>query len=159
RGFGLLPADARLEASEDLQPLGAALVEVVPARRHELLHRDGDQDLRPRAEIDAVESGLRDADDGHRIVIEADGLADELRVAAEAALPVVVGQDGDGIAARNARVVGAEEAPGGGGDTEHVEIISRDELALDSLGLAGDAHAEGRREAADHSAEDLILVA
>ena len=54
---------------------------------------------------DPRNSGGRDADHGHRHVVDRDLPADDRRVAGEAALPVGVADDGDWMSARRAIVV------------------------------------------------------
>ena len=50
--------------------------------------------LHDRVEADAVEAFLRDADNGDRVVIQADGLAQDFGVATETRLPVRIAQNG-----------------------------------------------------------------
>ena len=98
RGARLGQRDPVLQARHAHEPARTPLAEALaPGGLHLLLHRDRHVDVDRRAHLDAVEAGRGDADDRHRVAVDADRLADDLRVAAEAALEEAVTQDDDGM--------------------------------------------------------------
>src|SRR5262249_40553610 len=153
------PLDAHfgLQSPKDLDPSGPPLLEIVPIRGHHLLHRDGDHDLRAVTQVHSIESGLGDADNRHGIAVEANCLADNFVIPAESALPVVIAQYGDRIGARETRVFWRYQSSGDGADAEHIVVVTRDEFAQNSLGLACVTHAQGGTEAAQYAAKYLVL--
>ena len=84
RRLGLLDGDARLQPAEHVHPAAAPVVDVVPVRRHLRLHHHRHADAWHVADVHAVEAGLRDADDGERLVVDRDRLPDDPRIGAEA---------------------------------------------------------------------------
>ena len=155
RGERLLERDAGFQAAEDVHPPAAPVVHVVPVRRHLRLHHHRHADARHVADVDAVESGLRDADDRELRVVHRDRLADHVRIAAEAIAPVRVAEHRDRAVAALAIVVGADDAPDGRADAEHLEERARHELARHALGLALDADVHGEAPAGEEAGEDL----
>ena len=63
------------------------------------------------------------------------------------------------VAALYEIVLRAEDASQRGAHAEHREVIAGDEFARDEFGAAFVSQAEGVAEAAEHSLEDLVLVA
>src|SRR6202000_25186 len=99
------------------------------------------------------EAVARDADDGHRDVVDEDRFVEDVGIAGEAATPIVVAENGEWVAAGIFFVGGTEDAADGRHDAEDVEIISGDELETAALGLPlrGEAGVGGRaRDEADH---------
>ncbi len=160
--FRLRQTDAGFHSSEDVHPSAAPILHVVELGklRADLgLHHDGDANLRGRSGIGAVKSGLADADDGERISIHQQFLADDVGPAAETAQPVAIADDRDGMAARDLIVIRREDSAERGSDAEHREIAARDEFALHALGFSLRTDAERCVPAAEHSAEDLVVIA
>ena len=149
RTRGRLHGLTRLQPREDLDPAAPAVVHVdpLPFRQHRFLHQDGDANLRRLRRIDTGKALFRDADNRHRIVVHEDLLADDLRVARKAAGPVVIGQHHDWMPLIDLVVLsGIEDAARRGANTEHREVIARDQLRLQPLGAIVDAD-RGRHDA------------
>ena len=88
---------ARPEPPEQVQPVARAIVEPLPARDHQPTHRHRDEHERSRAERCPVEILRCNTNDGHRLTIDHDLVADHGRIRTEVALPVRVAQHGDKI--------------------------------------------------------------
>ena len=88
-GLGLLEGDARLEAAIDIHPSLAAVEHIGEAGPDFARHCHGNVDERGHSRLDPVEAGLRDPDDGQRVIVDADGLANDAWIAVEAGLPVI----------------------------------------------------------------------
>ena len=132
--------DAGLEAREDVDIFTAA-------------HRFGDErERRPdigRAGIggagltDRAEAARHDADDGERLAIEEDGLADGIGIGGEVVLPEIVGDDRDVLAV--AGVVGGNEVAADlGSDAKYAEKVGADRHAaeMDSVVADGEVVAD-----------------
>ena len=158
-GLRLFQRHARLEAAEDLREAAAAVVEAVELSVSCVLHHHRDADLRRGSGLHAIEARAAHADDGERVAVQHDLPADDGGVGGEARLPVTVAQDGDGVAALYQIVLRAEDASQRGAHAQHGEVIAGDEFARDEFGAAFVSEAEGVAEAAEHSLEDLVLVA
>ena len=90
RGFGLCLRDARLQASEHAHPAIQAIVECVPPWRHLRFHHHRDEHLRGFADVDAVESLLRHADDREGLAVDDRLATDYGRIGREPRAPVRV---------------------------------------------------------------------
>ncbi len=159
RRFSLLARDARLDARHDGQPPAAAVLQIVPGRRHLRFHHHRHHHVRVLADDDAVEAWRRDADDGHRRAVEGDGTIDDRRIAGEAAHPVVVTQDRHRISARRLVVVWRQRAADVRADGEDVEVVPGHELTADALRLSVGHQRERRGKACDDAAEHRRLIA
>lgn len=152
--------EAGLEASEGLDPAGAAVGEGIPTWGEQRLHEDGYADLRGAGGIKADEAGGRDADDRHGIAVDGDFGADDLRVGGEAGDPIVVAEDDDGVALVDLVVfLGIEDAARGGLHTEGSEEIAGNEFGVDAFGFVAGRDGEGGGEAAEDFREGLRLFA
>ena len=78
-GLRLAFGHAGLEAADELQPEDAAVVEAVPGGGHLLLHHGRDEGVDARAGVEAVIAGGGDADHGHGMAVEQDGLIEDRR--------------------------------------------------------------------------------
>src|SRR5204863_6924024 len=113
--------DAGLQAAEYVHPAAAAIVHVVPVRRHLRLQHDRDAHACDGSDIETVESWLRDADDGERIVVDRETAAGDGGVAAEAIAPVVVAEDRHEPVGARPVIVWPDDAAERGADAEHLE--------------------------------------
>jgi hypothetical protein len=150
-----------LEPGEHLHPSRAAVVHVhpIPLGRHHRFHLDRHADLRRLRRIEAGESPRRHADDRHRVVVHQDLLTDDGAVAAEAVDPVVVAEHDDRMPAIHLIVfLGVEHPPEGRSDAEHREVVARDELGLDALGVVVDANRGRHQPPAQHLGERLTAL-
>src|SRR5262249_27248464 len=90
------------KTSEDLHP---PLVQVLQPRccvEHFGLHHDRYANVRGDADFETRELSWSDADDRHRVGVDANRLSNDLCIAAKTALPVTVAQDDQRVAAWNA---------------------------------------------------------
>ena len=88
-----------------------------------------------------IGDGFEHAHDGDGAAVHAHRLSEDRRVAAERALPEVVGEDHDGIGAL--RIVrGVEAAAEHGLQSHHIEIIARDDARAHPSGLPVAQHGE-----------------
>jgi hypothetical protein len=107
RRLRLLAADLRFQPSEHTQPAGIAIVQFAVASRLRLrLHHHRHVDIVDGAAESAGELRRRDPDDGVRLSIQADGLAEGGGIAAESPAPQSVTDDGNRIPPRGAIFVG-----------------------------------------------------
>jgi hypothetical protein len=159
RRFRLLRRHARLQPRHDRQPAAAAVLQVVPGRRHLRLHHHRHEHVGAFADDDAVEARRRDADDRHRLAVERHAAVEDRRVAIEAPRPVAVGEDDHRMSAWRAVVVLREGAADVRAHAEDVEVVAGDQLAVDAFGLAVGDERERRREAREDAVEHGILIA
>src|SRR5437762_3540915 len=140
--------DSRLHASDRLQPPPCRLLQasrLIESR----IEREWHGDVGRGAErfLNPGEARRRDADDGDGDLVDLDDLADDVRAAAEAALPEAFAQHRD--RRRRRRVVGGDEgAADERRDPEHLEEIARRLEAGDDfrrLAVGGEAALEPRR--------------
>ena len=125
-----------------------------PLRQHDALHQDRHADLRRLRRIEAAEFGGRHADDVHRVVVDEDFLPYDIRIAREAAHPVVVTEHDNGMAAVDAVIFfGGKHASDRRFHAEHREVVARHQFGIDPLGLVVDADRRRREATADHFAE------
>src|ERR1035438_3102824 len=88
-GFRLAVSDSGLQPANDHHPVRVEVLQVLPARRDDVLRRQRDKGLWRRSANDAVKSRWRDADDGERMCVDEQGLVDHARIGAELPLPIV----------------------------------------------------------------------
>src|SRR5262249_48890440 len=135
-GFG--ERDAGLEPRDDPELVGIALLEAVLvgggrrgshaiAREARIL--EWDVEVGSHGDLGALKAFGRDADEGHRLSVEIDGLADDRGVGSEFLLPADVVEHGDWLT----RLAGEERAATGGVDAEEVEIVGGNGVDPDAL--------------------------
>ncbi len=148
-GAGGGEGSARLQPSEHIDAMIAVLREQVRRiRRGDVKHqRDGHVEL-----AWATKAGWQDSDDGVSLVIERDGTAQEMRIAAKARTPQLVAHDDDALCAW-AVLLGQKIAPKRGRNAESGEIVRGHLLARETIGWsalgyvhAGDGEAGQRHE-------------
>ncbi len=98
---------------------------------------EGEGDPQIRRVGQPLEPGRHDAGNRVAVGVERQGLADDVRVRPEAALPQAVAQDDDVGRPRDVVLVGGEGASARGGDAQQAEVRRRDELGEDALRLVG----------------------
>ena len=123
---------ARLHASHDEEVALALLV-----RGQVRPHAEGHPEVGADRRGDPPLEGRR-CDSDHRVgpSVQADVPAHQVRIGAVAALPEAVGQDHHRVRARRGVLLGEERATPLGGHPQDVEVVARDHLAQDHLGLA-----------------------
>src|SRR5689334_11219894 len=87
--LGLFAADARLQSSDDVQPVGFALIQFICARHHLGLHHHWRKQIRSISRDGAVEPSLRYSDHGERVTVNQDGLVQQVAIRSEPPLPVI----------------------------------------------------------------------
>src|SRR5271169_1290345 len=87
--------------------------------------------------------------DGHRMTVKGDCFPNDAGITRETSLPVVVTQDNDGAESRRRSFRGQDEAAKVRFDVEGGEIIARDEVHIDGLGLSIDCEAARAEEIPD----------
>ena len=134
--LGVAAREARLQTSDELQPVIVRIVQAVPEGRHGRFHRERHEDVGGAAGLDAGKVTPGHADDGQQVTVGQNGLVEDRRVAAETASPIAEGEDRDRVAAGHAVVVGQEHAPERRRHAEEGEVVAGDELARRALGLS-----------------------
>ena len=150
-----------LQARHGAEPGHAPLAEDLasPVGADGLLHGQGHVEVGRAAHLDAVEAGAGHPDDRHGPAVDRHGLADDLGVGAEAALPEAVRQDDEGMRVSGSVVVGAKDAPQHCRDAEHVEEIPRHEVRVGLLRGPLVAQVYRCPPVREHPLEGLGLVA
>jgi hypothetical protein len=152
--------NARAETSDRCQPpLTACAEDVVAAppqlRRHG--HRRPDIDRRGRIGTD--EPFGRNADDGERVTIERDRLADDVGAAAEQPSPGGMTDDRDGRFTGRAIVTRKEQAAAMRLDPHHLEIVAGDQFRDNDAVIAGRAKRQRCDARSREPVEDGIALA
>ena len=142
-----------------MEPTAAAVVEVVPRRRHHRLHGHRDVEAGPEAEGHAAEAGRRDPHHRHRMTVDAHRLADDVGVARETVAPELVIEDDQRVGAGRGLVGHGEDAAGGGAHAEQLEVVARDQLGGGPLGGVRPADVDLGPEAAGDAVEDVVALA
>lgn len=154
---GLLDADAGLQAPEREEEQAAAGFVPVEVRLHDVVHRHRNPQGRSAAEQRAGESPGRHTHDGERRAIQRHGLADDRGIAAKAALPEPMTQDGD--RRRLLVLFGEKAAADDRFRSEQGEVVARNRLHRDWLRLAPGAPVHLREGERRHAGEHLVLLA
>ena len=89
-----------------------------------------------------LNSGVGDADDGERLAVEVNRLADDRRIGGKRSAPQRVADDGDRMLSRRHIVRGQQRAAELRADAKRLEVVADDELRDDALGI--DAAPEAR---------------
>src|SRR5262249_6668924 len=106
------------------------------------------------------EPGLRDADDHIARAVEQHRLADHAGLPAEAPPPTIVADDDHWMRALSAIVLVPNDAALRRRHAERVEVIARNQLDVDLVGLFTRAELDGvRHREREQIAEDLVLIA
>src|SRR5713226_1295366 len=133
RAFGLRARYARFEPANGEQVVVATLIEPGTARLDHFAHHCGDEYFRRISDLCTDEAFGHDADDCEGASIERYTLADDVQVCAEASLPAAVTQDCDRVRARRLVLFRQEATAKHRRHAEHIEIISRNNVAPDAL--------------------------
>ena len=142
RGFGLCLRDARLQASEHAHPPIQAIVECVPPWRHLRFHHHRDEHLRGFADVDAVESLLRHADDREGLAVDDRLAADYGPIGREPRAPVRVREHRDRMTILQSVIVWRDHATDCRANAKHGEVGARDDLSSDAFGPAQTGNVE-----------------
>ena len=126
----LLERDARLQPAHHHEPGPRAVVQQIHPRLDRGLHHHRQPEVERLADDVAAEARRRDADDRHRDVVHAHDAADRGARPREAALPIVVREDRDGILPRRLVFRRGEGAARVRGHAEHGKEISGHESCV-----------------------------
>ena len=137
----------------------ASVFHEIPARCHLGLHHHRDEHLRRVADVDAVKSLARDADDRERLAIQQNLSPDDPRVAIESAGPVIEAQDGHRVSAGHAIVGRRDDAAAGGADAENRKIRPGHELAIHPFRRAAPRQVHRPLEPGTHTRKHGVAVA
>ena len=155
--LGGLHRHAGLQAAEHVHPSCAAIEQTVPAGRHLPLHHRRDPQRRRFADVNPTETWLRNADYGHRLVVDQDLAPDDIRCAAEGVGPVIVRDDDDRVGVADEIVRFGDEATEVRPDAEHGEIRARHDFRQHRLMLPSRRQVHRRRMPAQDAVEELRL--
>lgn len=97
------------------------------------MHHGGKKDVGHGAGFSAGERSLGDADDLKDVVADPESLAENVGIVGEAARPVIVRDDGDGMTAGSGVVIWIEEAAEGGLQAEGGEHVAGNVLEIGFL--------------------------
>jgi len=112
-GLGLLLRDAGLQAAEGVHPAVAALLEHVFRiadiyLRH---HHDRNENFRGKTQLNTVKTFLRNADDGHFVIVDGQSFADDLGIAGEPRFPKAIVEYGVRVALGTTSSAGVRSRP------------------------------------------------
>ena len=114
------------------------------------MHHGGKKNVGHGARFGAGEWGLGDADDLIDGVADAESFVEDIGIVGEAARPVIVRDDGDGMTAGSGVVIWREEAAEGGLQAEGGEHVAGNVLEISFLhfliGFVGEVDAVGVRD-------------
>jgi hypothetical protein len=158
-GARLLRGRVRPETAEQLHLQRAGRPLAWPLN-HRLVRR-GNPHVSLDADLQSEERARRDADDGHRRVVDGDLRAERGGIEVEACFPVRPADDGHRGCRRAEPVVSGPEQPARRGpQAKRRKIVARDELAVGELGVeAVTGQAESRGRGGDEIREDVVAVA
>jgi hypothetical protein len=126
----LLDGHARLQAAEQVGPVGPPVVEPAAPRRHLLAERDRHEDLRFEPERGAAKAAGRHADDRQGVAVHGERLVEDAGVPAEPIRPVGMAEDDDRLAAGRGIVAGSEQAPERRLQAQHAKVRPRHQQAV-----------------------------
>ena len=158
-GRGLLAGYSRLEASVEVEDMGASRVEGGAVSDDLREHGGRNDDVDRSADVQTIEASLADSDDGEGVAVEANGLADDVGSAAKLFDPETVSEHGDGVAAADAIVLGGKHAADERPDAEHLEIVATDDRLGDPARGAVDGEIDRLGAFGQQAGEDLLLIA
>src|SRR5207253_9547543 len=109
----------------------------------------------------ATAAPRRDADDGEGMAVQIDTLAYHRRVEGEAALPVAITDNGDGVLARGVILFKRERSTRDRFHTQGRKVAPRDKLPTTggNLRLSIGGHTQGCPSHGEHAREHLVMVA
>jgi hypothetical protein len=156
----LLERHAGLEAARHVQQKRATLVHPADHLRRQRLpvHHRRRPAVGPEQGVDAAEPVRRDAHDGEAHAVGGRSTADDVQVAAEPALPGVVGQHEYRRFSRRAVVLRPDHAPSCGADAEGTEVVAGDQLDEQLLGAFTHSDADGVREGVRREGSEGAVV-
>jgi hypothetical protein len=153
----LFDRDAGLQSAEGEEKQPASRLVPVEAGLHDVVHGHRDPHRRVAAEHRAGKTLGGDANDREGHAVQRERLADDIGIAAEAALPEAVADDRD---RRGLEIfVGMERAPAREVGAEKREVIAGDDLKNDLLRRGPAAPIDLRKGHRRHLGEDVILIA
>jgi hypothetical protein len=135
------------------------IVELARSALDERRHRRRNPDVEVEAQVRALETLGRHPDHGQLLIVDAKRPPDDVRGAAEACVPEVVGNDSDRFGAGTLRFIGSEEAAERRLHAERGKEIAGHELAVDAHRAAGVAERERRHAGGEDLGENRQALA
>jgi len=157
-GVGLLGGDAGCEPGDDPGVVVPATFERAEALDLGLV-LDGDPELGPEEALGSIEVARSDSDDDVGVLVDEDGLANDLRRSGEADLPGGEAEDDDRAAVDVGVFARHEEAAEEGLDAKGGEVVAAGLVSPDGLGVAGDAEANAGDLGNGDAGEAVVAVA
>src|SRR5215469_269363 len=106
----------------------AIILEAVRVRSYLRLHHDRDEHLRRLSQLEPIESGLRNTDDGHIVAVQHNGSAYDGGVCVEVVPPEAVAEHHNRLAVGNIVVIGSDGAAQSRSNPKDREIRSRNQF-------------------------------
>ena len=125
---------------------------------HLRIHGCGNPQSRNRTDIDAVERGGRDADHGHRVLVDEDFATYDVGCAAELRLPEIIREDDDRTSAGRGVIGLFDDAAESGADAEDREIAAGDDFGGNRFRIAAGREIDGGFGAAEDAVEEACLL-
>ncbi len=119
RGFD---ADTGLQSCEQVDPVGAPVIEDLASGLQHIRHRDRHEELRTRSDRRAIESLGRHADDSERLAIDDEGLAEDALIGGEPPGPVTMAEHDDIRLADDGVVSAVQQPARGGHESQHLKV-------------------------------------
>ena len=154
----LVDGHARLEAGEEVRPVGAAVVEAAPAPREQAVHGDGHEEVARHVDGRAAEPRRPHSDDGQRRAVHDEHVAQRVGRSAELGLPEVVAQDDDGVAADGPVDLGTEQPAGRRPQAQGREVRARNLRPLHRGGAALMDHVGAEPLVGGDAREDALFA-
>ncbi len=154
----LFHRNARLPSREYRQKRVVPFVQPIPNGRHLPLHGHGHKNVRHLSYLDAAESILRDADNGHLGVVYEKRLIQHSRVPAKMPLPIGVAQDQDRMSALHIVIGWGQHSAQGRPHAQHIEIIPSYQFAGTTLRLPMTRNARRKLKPRQHPAENRRVL-
>ena len=156
-GLSLRGADAGFQPADDEVVVARAALEPVAAGLDLFRHHHRHKHLGLIRDLRADEAFRRHADDGVWPAVKLYFLADDLRIAAEAAFPTAVAEHGDRMRARRLIFLRQKRATECRLHAEDVEVVAGNEIAPDALVFPAVAQCARRRRGKRTSPRRLVL--
>ncbi len=132
-GPRLLERDARLQATEQVDPVRAAIFNHFRLRHDDVAHRNRNEKQRAQSDRRAVESARRDTDDRERLAVHQEHLVDHVLTPGKSPPPVFLAQDDHVATPSFALIARPQEAAGLRRQTKHLKVTAGHERAVSAF--------------------------
>ena len=152
--LGLLHGNARLPPRQHCQKRIIPVVQPIADGRHLPLHGHGYKNVRCLSHLDAAESCLRNADNGHFRVVHQNRLIQHSGIPAEMPRPIAMAKDQDGMGALDIVIGRRQHSAEGRPHAQHLEIIPGHQFARATVGLSVARNGGGKLIARHHAVKN-----